>query len=47
MFNKIGKIFIMERKDIDQDSKNEFSNKVNEQAGRTSLHKIENTQFMT
>ena len=47
MFNKIGKIFVMERKNIDQDSKNEFSNKVNEQAGRTSLHKIDNAQFMT
>ena len=37
----------MDRKDIDQQSKNEFSNKVNEQAGRTSLNWLETVKYMT
>lgn len=37
----------MNRKDIDQESKKEFSNKVNEQVGRTSQICLEETSFMT
>ena len=37
----------MDRKDIDQQAKNEFSNKVNEQAGRTSLNWLETVKYMT
>ena len=37
----------MDRKDIDQQSKNDFSNKVNEQAGRTSLNWLKNVKYMT
>ena len=37
----------MDRKNIDQQSKNEFSNKVNEQAGRTSLNWLETVKYMT
>tara|TARA_Y100001970_G_C14176047_1_gene827038 strand:+ start:593 stop:1477 length:885 start_codon:yes stop_codon:yes gene_type:complete len=37
----------MERKDIDQQSKEDFSNKVNEQVGRTSQVMLTETMFMT
>ena len=37
----------MDRKDIDQQFKNDFSNKVNEQAGRTSLKWLKNVKYMT
>ena len=37
----------MERKDIDQQSKEDFSNKVNEQVGRTSQVMLTETKFMT
>ena len=37
----------MDRKDIDQESKNEFSSKVNEQAGRTSKREVFQTKHMT
>lgn len=37
----------MDRKDIDQESKKEFSSKVNEQAGRTSKREVFQTKHMT
>ena len=37
----------MDRKDIDQESKKEFSSKVNEQAGRTSKREVLQTKHMT
>ena len=37
----------MERKDIDLDSKKEFSKKLNEQAGRTSSRGVSDVRFMT
>ncbi|MFL2706496.1 MAG: phytanoyl-CoA dioxygenase family protein [Gammaproteobacteria bacterium] len=37
----------MNRKDIDQQSKKDFSKKVNEQAGRTSIREVDKTQYMT
>ena len=37
----------MDRKDIDQQSKEDFSNKVNEQVGRTSQVMLTETMFMT
>ena len=37
----------MDRKDIDQESKKEFSSKVNEQAGRTSKREVLRTKHMT
>ena len=37
----------MSRKDIDLESKKEFSNKVNEQVGRTSHREINEVKFMT
>ena len=37
----------MERKNIDQQSKEDFSNKVNEQVGRTSQVMLTETMFMT
>ncbi len=37
----------MDRKDIDQESKKEFSSKVNEQAGRTSNREVFQTKHMT
>ena len=37
----------MDRKDIDQESKKEFSSKVNEQAGRTSKREVSQTKHMT
>lgn len=37
----------MDRKDIDQESKKEFSSKVNEQAGRTSKKEVLQTKHMT
>ena len=37
----------MNRKDIDQESKKEFSSKVNEQAGRTSKREVFQTKHMT
>ena len=37
----------MERKDIDQQSKNDFSSKINEQAGRTSNRELTLTKHMT
>ena len=37
----------MDRKDIDQESKDDFSNRVNQQIGRTSSDKVSSTKFMT
>ena len=37
----------MERKDIDQQSKNDFSSKINEQVGRTSNTELTLTKYMT
>ena len=37
----------MERKDIDQQSKNDFSSKINEQVGRTSNRELTLTKYMT
>ncbi len=37
----------MDRKDIDQQSKEDFSNKVNEQVGRTAKVMLKKTKFMT
>ena len=37
----------MDRKDIDQESKNDFSNRVNQQTGRTSSDKVITAKFMT
>ena len=37
----------MNRQDIDQQSKKDFSKKVNEQAGRTSIREVDKTQYMT
>ena len=37
----------MNRKDIDQQSKKDFSKKDNEQAGRTSIREVDKTQYMT
>ena len=37
----------MERKDIDQQSKNDFSSKINEQVGRTSNRELTFTKYMT
>ena len=37
----------MDRKDIDQQSKKDFSSKINEQVGRTSNRELTLTKYMT
>ena len=37
----------MDRKDIDQQSKKDFSSKINEQVGRTSTRELTLTKYMT
>ena len=37
----------MDRKDIDQQSKKDFSSKINEQVGRTSSRELTLTKYMT
>ena len=37
----------MDRKEIDEESKQDFSNRVNLQAGRTSEREVVSTKFMT